>query len=976
MGGTTVAPKFKPSLLAKHIASVFVAGAILTTPSVFAAEAAAEESAKTEKDAVEVIEVTGIRFSDISALERKRNAGTSMDSLVAEDIGEFPDKNIGEALQRISGVQLGRDFGEGANISIRGVEPELVRVEMNGVGAMGMGGGRSVDFRDMASELVKSLDVIKGSEARITEGGVGGTVQINTRKPNEFDTDFISVNAEAQYNDLIGDTMPKFNFTGVKKFGDNLGVLVNVTGSDKTTMIHALRNTEWVRFADYDNSPEKTFNSPDYAQYTTKDSCASSADENACLAQWQDFSPRLPRYGIWDRNEKRMSANAIVQYQFNDNLSAHLGYTYNERDKAATDLNYQFETHSTARIKDDSVLVRDNHNVYYFESDNASVTNRTLGFDWDQKTSVLDAGFVYNNDALRIEGVIAKSKADQDIDSRDTHITANGVAGMKFTLDEAGKTEIDLSDAYFRNTDDLTDTSDKFDINDAASYRARSRFKYAPAQDEAEETMAKLDATYVPDSDFFSLISAGVQLRKETYANANWQHNIIRDVGSSYGGEEWTMADQIALIENNRKWSPQLFDGYSLGVDTIGNYYAVDTQPFIDDIMAISADNTTREDLDVRAGAYDIEVKSQAIYLQANWETEVSGMPLWGNFGVRYVETDTAANGDVTIEVYRDQFDDDGNILRDDEGNALSPVNDVDDPRYFQGRKTVKEDYTDVLPSFNINLGITDDLTAFFGVSKVMARPKMRDINVNASCRINDHEMAKIDNLANTCTAGNPDLDPYRANQAEVALNWYPTEGSLLAASYFYKDITTFILPREYRDNVDFFNDGRLWRTRQVLNGEGIKTQGIELQANHQFTTLPAPFNGLGVKSNYTYMDSKDVGIFDQLSGAELPFPNQSKNSYNLTGYYEDETYSFKLAYNYRSKYLASAADRSGNPSFIDDAGYLDAKFTYKVSQNLKVYLDGRNLTSEVKLQHAGPGRLSDLQWSGREYSIGFSYKM
>ena len=123
-------------------------------------------------------------------------------------------------------------------------------------------------------------------------------------------------------------------------------------------------------------------------------------------------------------------------------------------------------------------------------------------------------------------------------------------------------------------------------------------------------------------------------------------------------------------------------------------------------------------------------------------------------------------------------------------------------------------------------------------------------------------------------------------------------------------------------------------------------------------------------------MESKDVGIFDQLTGAELPFPNQSENSYNLTGYYEDDVYSFKVSYNYRSEYLANAADRSGNPSFIDDAGYMDAKFTYQASPNLKFYVDGRNLTKEVKLQNAGSGRLSDLQWSGREFSVGFTYKM
>ena len=121
------------------------------------------------EESLEEIVVTGIRASHRSAIDRKKLAGTSMDSLVAEDIGVFPDKNVAEALQRITGVQLSRDFGEGNSVSIRGIEPDLVRVEVNGVSALGHGGNRGVDFRDMASELVKSLDVIKGSEARLTE---------------------------------------------------------------------------------------------------------------------------------------------------------------------------------------------------------------------------------------------------------------------------------------------------------------------------------------------------------------------------------------------------------------------------------------------------------------------------------------------------------------------------------------------------------------------------------------------------------------------------------------------------------------------------------------------------------------------------------------------------------------------------------------------------------------------------------------
>lgn len=978
-------------LIANSISTILLTGACFASAPLWAQESSAaakpaeqtSEKQDNAEETTEVIEVKGIRFSQRSALDRKKMAGTITDSLVAEDIGMFPDKNVGEALQRIPGVQLDRDFGEGQQISIRGVEPGLLRVEVNNVTAQGFGGSRAVDFRDMAAELIKSLDVIKGSEARLTEGGIGGTVQVNTRKPNEFKENFLSATAEGQFNDLIDDPSNKFNVTGVYKFNDDLGVLVNVTKSLKNTMIHAIRNTEWARFADYDNSPEKTFTDAAYADVTDKAACADTADQAACEQQWWDFSPRLPRYGIWGREEDRLSSNAVVQYRLNDNFQVHAGYTYNTRDKEALDLNLHLETHSAARVNPDSVIVDDQHNVTYFESAAATVTNRTLQFAWDQTTEMFETGFEFDREAWRVEGLLAHSRSEQDIDSKDTHVTANGIAGVQVDLNAQGMPEWDFNTGYFVNPDDPTDTSDKFDVNDPASYRSRARYKYAPSHDESDETMAKLDFTYIPDSDLITLVRFGAQVRSQGYENANYQYNIIRDVGRTYTNPEtdesmeWTMDDQIALITGNTFQSPQLFDGYSLGVNTIGTYQAINTYPFIEDIQAVANDFTTRQDLVVRTGNYDVQVDTQAVYLQANFESELAGMRLWGNIGARYVETETAANGDVFERIIVDPVDDEGNVLIDEAtGEPLPGVEDPEHPDTFNGRKTVEEEYSDFLPSLNLNLGIIEDeLVLYMGTAKVMSRPKITDLNVNASCTIYRTSRNELDDLRDYCTAGNPALQPYRANQFDVALNWYPDENSIISGAYFIKDITSWVINADTRFDVDFFNDGRTFDVRQKINGSGVTTKGIELQASTIFSWLPEPFNGLGGAINYTRMSADDVGLFNSLTGKELPFPSQSENSYNLTAFYETDDWSFRMAYNYRDEYLVSPSDRSGNPVFVEDSGYLDAKFIYNINENFRAYVDGRNLTGEVKTYTAGPRRLSDLQWSGREYSVGVIYQ-
>ncbi|WP_111640655.1 TonB-dependent receptor [Marinimicrobium alkaliphilum] len=972
---------FSRKKLSVGIASVVMATASLamvSPASVFAQEAPSANGNQNElsQEIIEEIVVSGIRFSQRSALDRKRESGTMSDSLVAEDIGEFPDKNIGEALQRIPGIQLDRDNGEGATVSIRGVSPDLLRVEVNGVGAMGMGGSRAVDFRDMASELVRSLDVIKGSEARLTEGGIGGTIHVNTRKPNEFDSNFLSVSGEGQYNDLIGDIMPKFNVTGVYKFNEDFGVLLNVTASDKNTIIHALRNTEWARFADYDNSPEKTTVHPDYAGVTDKADCASAASVEDCESQWLDFSPFLPRYGMWRRDEKRLSANAMAQYRFNDYFSSHVSYTVNHRDKAAHDINLQFETQSAARIDPDSVVVRPNKNVASFETAQASVSNRVLQFAWDQKTTMLETGFEFENDQWKATGQLARSESEQDIDSRDTTAWADGIAGIRVDLNEKGLPDINLSNAYIRNPDDLSDTSNTFDVNDPGSYAGGSRFRYTPSRDETSEDMAKFDLVFSPEDGFFTSFMTGFQHRTESFANWSFRHDISRNVGATYNDEEWTIEDQTALIQGRTQETDPFFKGYSLGVNTLGTWQAIDNHAFMQAMREVSADSTERRDLDVQRGNFDVEVASNAIYGQANFETELGGLRLNGNFGVRIVETDTKANGDVTIRVIEDQLDEDGEPIVNDAGIYLSEES-LDDDDIFDGRKTISSSYSDVLPSLNLNLHlIQDELILYFGAAKVMSRPRIGDINVNANCTLYKNTQAEIDNEANVCTAGNPNLDPYRATQMDLALTWYPNQDSIVSGALFTKDITSWIIDPETNYDVDFFNDGRVWDVRQRLNGSGVKVKGLELQASTMFTMLPAPFDGFGGSVNYTYMEADDVGLFNALTGEELPFPNQSKNSYNVTAFYEANSWSARVAYNYRDEYLVAARDRSGNPAFVDSAGYLDAKFNYNITPQLRFHVDGRNLTGEVRSINAGPGRMSTYDWAGREYSVGLTYRM
>lgn len=968
---------FEPKLLSKSIKSIVLASGIsaslLAGPAVFAAETG-EEGLEDQKLQVEEVLVYGIRASLRNAIDRKKMAGTATDSIVAEDIGEFPDKNVGEALQRVTGVQLGREFGEGTSVSIRGVEPQLVNVEVNGVSAIGASdpearSGRSVDFASMASELVKALDVIKGSEARLTEGGIGGTVQVITRKPNDFDDHYLQVSAENQYNDLVEENNQKYNLTGVYKFTEDFGALLNLTFGDKDTTYHALRNTEWVRQGDYDNSPEKTYVDQDYASVTNQADCL--GDSN-CLAQWYDLRARIPRTSIWARDEDRISANGMVQWNITDKLSAHVGYTYNNRDFTQSDNNLQLEVPSDASITD--ITVRPNHNVSSFvttPSSNTLIVNRAVHNGWELETTILDAGFEYEDGNLKVEGTFGHSEQTQDIDQIETRVTARRVGNILVEFDSSGAPIYDLSTGI---NGDASDPVQNFDPNAAESYWYYARVQNKPIVQENDETIGKLDVTYTFDEGFFTKARAGIRVSSEYQDHSQGDRRITRIIGNNYGDDTWTAADQLELINNNANRLSGFFGDFGdLGVPVPDGWLGLNPLGFYQDFLSMNAGNITdSENTFTYPGFFEVERDTQAIYLQADFATEVAGFPLWGNIGGRYVRTESDTTGDATIRVQVDSDPD-----NPDAGNMIDP----DHPLASQDRKTLSNDYDEFLPSINLNLGlIPEELILYAGAAKVMAHPKAKDLNVAATCTIYLDSLSVGQERANECSAGNPRLQPYVANQWDVALNWYPNNDTLISAAYFVKKLDSWVLDDGTRFDQDFFGDGILYEVDQPLNGSGATTKGYELTASTFFSMLPAPLSNMGASANYTHMEAEDVGLFNQLTGEELPFPSQSEDSYNLTWFYETDLLSLKLAYNYRDGYLLAPADRGGNPISVDDAGFLDAKIVFRPQEgalsNFKFYVDARNLLEEGNIYLNGPGRISEIRYSGREFAVGFTYTM
>lgn len=1042
-GGSPVS-RWTPLALA--ISAVLAGQAHAQQPAAPADAASAPAAAdKAKAQQLDTVTVTGIRRSIQSAIDRKKNASTVSDSIVAEDIDQFPDKNVGEALSRITGVQLSRQFGEGSQVSIRGVEPDLNRVEINGMSVLGTNGGagRGAELRELASELISSIDVIKGSTADLTEGGIGGTVRITTRKPLDFTKRTIAGTLAAEQGSLRGGMQPRGTLLLADKFLDGkLGLMANLVYDKIYTRGDFSRNTSWAFLRDWDFSADKTVTSlnANAAAVTTSAGCSSlaAADQAPCRSQWFDYSPRISRYGIWTRDHKRSSAEVTAQYQFTKELDAYVSYQANTQAQRLNDMNYGTDFSAVTRLAspgnapvyraDATVqtagtcvaaptaatpagMVVENHHVTQFTVGNClnvagqggqgafSTSARDFALDIESKYTT--AGFKFKNNSWRVEGLLGDSKSDYKSESNNIVLTQNA-PGLVVKLDGSHLPQFTFPTAY---------------SPDNASSYVQAQLQYRPSATKNTERQGKLDFQYNFDHNLFQSLWFGGQARESSSRQYNGGGYLVQNNGSLTATDEavdinartanvnqtfiWdplytgtaqrpndaqtyinsgfktayvTGARMQEIVNAIRTKSPGTFmGGYGdvSGVPanwTAPNYAATvasgifDTSDFSHKYLYSTPGNDGKTYPQIPA--FDITEKVKAGYVRLDWGTEILGLPLDGNVGVRYTRTDVTSTGLQTDRTC--------NPATVSTCSPLVNTNKV---------VSISNSYSDVLPSLNATLQlINGKLLVRGGAAKVMARPAINLLAPNVTCTTGSGDPARGGDGTDDCTAGNPELKPYRATKYDLSVEYYPSRDTQVSLATFRTEIGTYVRTGVYRPSVNFYGDGRLFDVTQAVNGEGAKTQGIELAGRTALSFLPGWLGNFGVDANYTRMAfsyAKGNELISPLDNSVLPYPGMSKNSYNLGLWYDDGNFNARLAYAYRDKYYTGGNDVSGNPNFSDKTGYLDAKIQWKATKNFTLALEAKNLTNQAELTYAGDlGRPNELAWSGRRYYVTLGYKL
>lgn len=884
------------------------------------AEDVAAETAPAETDGNEIV-VSGIRRSLDDSIETKRSATTIVDAISSEDIGKFPDANIAESVQRITGVQINRTRGEGRTVNIRGLPANFTLVTYNGRtlpnALYGSSGSRSFDFSLLPSEFVSALEVYKSPSANLVEGGLSGTVNIRTPRALDIGERVLSLSVEGQYESNSAEIAPKVSALFADTFFDNrLGLSLGVGYSRR--------------------KPETHQNEVNYSVFTEGQGLLGkpNKDLNGDGVIEPDRLVRIPAgifFTIYDEDIERLSSFGSLEFEASDTLTFSLDSFYSKL-KVRTERNPSNNSFAQASdvIAARTEVIGGIETATEFEVAGLDVRNNgrledSDGYLWSTN---LGARLESEGWSAGLSGAYSRSR-----EISNTLNIANQIFGRARFSASPGDTvsSIEYLGGFEETRADPTAVTI---LNLNGTYdRLATDTQYE----------ARFDAGYEFYDGFLRKVEVGGQYLDRTKYEDNWTLSITpAGVSALYGGlpagpRPGTVS--AAPFLNPVEAGHGTFLG-SYGGDAIFpvSWLTPDTRTFIYSL--------TKEEL-LAAGRYtndatgitDVKEESLAFYGRGDFEAG----PVSGNLGLRAVHTKQETVG-VSPDLSAIVYEIGGGITRVPAAEQI----------------TVRRSYWDFLPSLNVKVEVGEDLLLRFAASRTMARPNLGDISPTTSANGN----------LRTITENNPNLDPFRSNNLDATIEWYFARSGLVGASLFYKDIQSLIrretsnviLPIQYvyPDGTSTTNELEFVRSG-LVNGDGVKVKGIELFYQQAFTFLPSPFDGLGTLLNYTFIDNGDP---TQLTAA-------SKHNFNASAYYEKGPAGLRLSYSWRSSFLSDVAVAPLMNQRVRAFGTLDASLSFKIGDNASIVLEAVNLTDADESKHYDTLLPSLYVDTGRRFSLG-----
>lgn len=876
-----------------------------------------------QEDQVEEIVVTGIRGSLQQALDVKREKTQIVDAIVAEDIGKFPDNNVIEALQRVTGVQVtNRGSGETSGISIRGLTD--INTTVNGRNIF-TASGLSVALQDVPASLIKQVDVYKTRSASQIENGIAGSVDIKTQRPFDFDGQKFVVAARAINQEQADKTDPNISGLASNRWetdAGEFGALVNLSYARTNYRDQSVTAGAMVPFAT--NNPLAPFTNYERI-FLDKGGVAENPIWTPGLLDGLPDAPGstlnvngkpmeyiLGRDAIFASDftgeRERTAANVSFQYAPNDSSEYLFEAFYNGyRNESFNSLLFSFadwwgeyaNNAAAANVKlhegTNIVKSRSVRFPYMFTSGDLT-TGQTdsyvyaLGGNWDigenlkVKSELVYQDSTFKSDffAMRFDKV--GYQIDVDFNS------GGGLPAFGF-LDNpatADVNESDLTDTVAWNTADLYDNANKND-GDATTFTT--------------------DATLTTDFGIFSSFDFGVRIDQRSAAEA---FSTQSKYNNSVAIENM---EGLAYINSG------FFDGES-DVPTswaaANGYYIRSNADEFRSIYGLSKLALLE--------SFNIDELTTSAYVTGKFESQIAGRDIDGEIGFRYTGSDTdmeftdRATGDVS------------------EASA---------------------DTSKVLPSLMVRYHWTDDLISRFAYTETLRRPGFAQLNSNI---IYNEDVTNIG--YGTAGGGNPELKPVESQNYDLSLEWYFGEGSSLYGTLFQRDIEGFVI--DFRRQVQAQKpDGSgvgTYVLSQPYNASNGQLKGAELGAVWFPQNLPWYLDGFGIQASYTSLESEQTTPMTDSAGnitgsKKTSLFGVSDESYSVVLAYEKEKIGARLSYAWRSKFLNNYETALfANPLEVwrKPESSLDLQITYDVTDQISLTLDGTNLTEEIYQSYYG----------------------
>ena len=996
--------KFKRQLLAGSIAMVVAASAN-----------SQEEALEAPDDNIEEVVVTGIRASLQRSMDIKRDAKGIVDGISAEDIGKFPDSNLAESLQRITGIAIERDRGEGSKISIRGFGPEFNIVSFNSR-QMPTNGGRSFDFGNIASEGISTVEVYKSGRANVASGGIGGVVNVITTKPLEKPGLQAVVSAKGVYdpgtrrgNSVNPEIVGLFSKTFAE---DTIGVSLSASkqvrdGGDQNVSTQDFMSRNFVTLDDMDNNVDDAewgsiaVGDPDAINFPTEVSDGIYA------------IPTNIQYNLDDFRRERVNGQLTLQWKPVDNITGTIDYTYakNEMNTQHQDLSAWFDPGCSTResewIQEGNIWSPTVYRQVGCAQDNLQGVGLFATVD-ENKSAGFNLEWLVN-DNLTVNMDYHDSSGEARPNSKHGSGGSMAVAALNrittsgyFSEDGMPVLEIQLGERNSYNQISRIDQVNAEDMQVSGS-------SFGSFNNLMEVQQLQMNAEYVFDEGHS--IDFGVGRIEVT--NRGQSKGISRNTWSGVG-EPGDIADLLTIDS-----IADVYDTLEGSDDPrqVTEFFTWDFQALIDrseELLQVG----THGDVDGDGGpcltgfcpSYNFDLDevttetSDSIYLQTHWVGDLFDRPVNLYYGMRYEETEVHSEALVPLydRVEWSILDNRFNLYQqqDEDGNTIRGFSEIDGS------------YSMFLPSLDFDMEIIDDLIIRASYSLTISRP---DYNSLKGALIIDY----LGPDGGAGRRGNPQLLPREATNLDLSLEWYYAEGSYMSAGLWSKDVDNFIVTEKFEDQPLFKNlytpiDGDLYNqaiddltggdprfdydsgdlneyyaenymglpgieisgqgddvevVQTGLEGDPVaifdvyipinmretNVKGLELMAQHTFGD-----SGFGFQANYTFVDGNlyyDLNINDQ----QWVVPGQSDTA-NLVAFYDKDGFQIRFAYNWRDQFLESA-DR--DPRFVEEYSQLDFNMSYELNDNFSFFIEGINLTEEHQRIH---GR---SKYQVRHYSVG-----